>query len=744
MQAGIVPTNEFQTAVTREWLGQFPEKVQEEFLELLESVPLIKWMIGERPRAKDLPRDDKGRIIVDISHPHILEDVEYFMPAIKAYKANGGQYSLLKPNANPNSEYGKWFNEEVRRCREGYVRESDGEWVTGLMYWFLNYCPIMVNVESAVNPGVFNRVEGFPAFWEGIYYRFHYLDQARKAGKHAMELSRRGSGKSFSLAGIMSHNLILGENSEANKRVTTVLTAYTKEYLNEKDGTLTKFTPMVDHCAATTEFPRLMLKNSASEMVWQMGYKNSNGNRAGSLNSVMALSVKDDIGKVRGKRGFILFEEMGNYPNFRGVWDNVRDSVTEGSHPFALLYAVGTAGDKESDFSSIKTILYNPRAYEVLALENVYDRQGRGTKKFAYFFPSYISRAGCMDANGNSDVTAALMEILMKRWDVQHGGDPATIMSVIAQMPITPEEAIIKAQSTFFPAAAINERLRQLDQNPHAFDSVYVGTLVDLGSKVEFRKTDDIPIRDRASSNNERGALEIYAMPPDNIPPNRYIMGSDPIDNDEAESESLFSVFVFDLFTDLPAAMFFGRKQFANDNYEMAWLLCRFFNASLLYESNRKMMFSYFAKKHSTWMLADCPEYLRSRGLVKYSMFGSGAKGVSVNAPINNLALTLTRDWMMSTIPVEVKDDNGVVHIENVPKINFLMCRVLLKEWLAYGPGVNTDTVSSFNQVMLYREHFIVLYGGSPSAGDSDSSDEADDEFFSRDWERYKKRTGRD
>jgi hypothetical protein len=733
----LVKTNEFQTAITQEWLGQYPLDVQEEFMELIGSVPLIKWMIGERPRAKDLPRDEKGRIIVDITHPHILEDMDYFMPAIKFYKENDGQYTLLKPNSNPNSEYGKWFHEEVRRCREGYVRESDGEWVTGLMYWFLNYCPIMINVESKNTPGVYNRVEGFPAFWEGIYYRFHYIDQARKAGRHAMELSRRGSGKSFTLAGLMSHNLILGENEEAKKRVTTVLTAYTKEYLSDKDGTLTKFTPMIDHCAAKTEFPRLMLKRSASDMVWRMGYKNSNGNEMGSLNSVMALSVKDDEGKIRGKRGFILFEEMGNYPNFRDVWDNVRDSVTEGNHAFALLYAVGTAGDKESDFSSIKHILYNPSAYKILALDNVYDKTGKGAKKFAYFFPSYISRAGCMDKNGNSDVVAALMEILMNRWEVKHGGEPETIMSVIAQNPITPEEAILKAQSAFFPAAAINERLRQLDQNPHAYDEVYVGTLVDTGSKVIFKATDDIPIRDRASSNQEKGALEIYAMPPDDIPPNRYIAGADPIENDQAQSESLYCVFVFDLFTDLPVAMYFGRKQFANDNFELTWLLLRFFNATLLYESNRKMLYAYFQSKQALWMLADCPEYLRSKGLVKYSMFGSGAKGVSVNDVINGEALQMTRDWMQSTIPMEVKDERGQTHIQNIPKLYFLVCRVLLKEWLAYGPGVNTDTVSSFNQVMLYRQHFISLYGGSPSQELYDEKDDSDDDFFEKDWQRH-------
>ena len=167
--------------------------------------------------------------------------------------------------------------------------------------------------------------------------------------------------------------------------------------------------------------------------------------------------------------------------------------------------------------------------------------------------------------------------------------------------------------------------------------------------------------------------------------------------------------------------------------------MCRFFNDTLLYEANRKMLYAYFRSKNALWMLADCPEYLRARGLVKYSMFGSGGKGVSVNDVINHEALMMTRDWMQSTIPVEVKDDQGEIHIENVPKLMFLKCRVLLKEWLAYGPGVNTDTVSSFNQVMLYRQHFITLYGGSLDQSMMNEKDDSDDEFFNKDWDSYKK-----
>ncbi len=736
----IIKTNSYQTPITKSLLAQFPDEVAEQFLDFIDTVPLLKWMVSERPRAKDLPRDDLGRIIVDITHPHILEDMDYFRPAAKFFEQNGC-YSLLKPNPNPNSEYGKWFNEEVRRCREGYVRESDGEWITGQMYWYMNYCKIMLNRRSETS-GIFLRVEEFPDFWEGIYYRFHYLEQARQLGKHGMELARRGCSKSFTLASMMSHNLILGENSENKRRVTTILTAYTKEYLASKDGTLTKFTPMVDFCAEYTEFPRLMVKRSTVDMIWQMGYKNSNGNVKGSLNSVMAVSVKDDEGKIRGKRGFVFFEEMGNYPRFRGVWDNVRDSVKEGSHVFAQLFAVGTAGDKESDFSSIKTILYNPDAYEVYALENVYDRKGKGTQRFAYFFPSYISRAGCMDNNGNSDVVAALLEILMERWTVKQGGDPASLLSRIAQMPVTPAEAILKVKSNFFPVVMLNERLRQLDTDPRAYDDVYVGTLVDVGGRVEFRATDDIPIRKWPVDNTEQGALEIYTMPPSVIPPRRFIIGHDPVDNDQAESTSLSSTFVFDLFTDEIVAEYTGRRPFAEDNYEMVRLLAIFYNATVMYESNRKGLYAYFAKNHATWMLADCPEYLRDRQLVKYSMFGSAQKGISVNAPLISYANDLIRDWLNKTYPSEVRDERGEVHIQQIPQLYKLRNKALLQELVAYSPDVNVDRVRALSQVMLYREQFIILYGGSPANEKEGDKDDSDDEFFDRDWNRHKARLG--
>ena len=451
----------------------------------------------------------------------------------------------------------------MRRCREGYVRESDGEWVTGFMYWFLNYCPMMVN---KVIPGTRKavRIESFPFFFEGIYWRFHYLHQAREAGKHAIELAKRGCAKSYSLASIMSHNLILGESTEVKRRVITVLTAYQKEYLSDsKDGTLSKFKPGINFSFKNTPFPRLMLKNSPNEMAWQMGYKDEFGIESGSLNQVLAVSAKDDSEKLRGKRGWILFEEMGSFKGLLSLYDITRKSVEDGDYTFATMYLVGTAAEDESDFSSAKTLLYNPDGYNILAIENVYDRPKQGKPTFGFFFPSYVNRAGCYNKDGVSDVTKALIEILLARHKAKYSADPKSVLRVIAEDPVTPAEAIIKVKAAYFPTVALTERLAQLDSDPHAFDDVYIGNLVLANGKVEFRIGNDIPIRKYGVDNSTVGAIEIFEMPEKQANGEdfnlRYIIGHDPVDNDQAESSSLSSTFVLDLFTDRIVAEYTGR-----------------------------------------------------------------------------------------------------------------------------------------------------------------------------------------
>lgn len=587
----LVPTNKYQTPITEELLSQYPDEVREQFMEFISTVPFIQNLISpSRPKIEELPRDSRGRAIVDITNPPIFEDADYFRQSALYFLENGC-YTKLRPNSNPNSEYRKFWDREIDRCYNGLLRESDGMWVSGYFYWFLNYCPMMIN-EYKKGQKKAIRKEGFAYFFEGIWFRFLYLNSAREEGHHAVELAKRGCAKSYSLATIMSHNLIIGESRESNRRCITVLTAYQKEYLKgDKDGTLSKFEPELSFLAKNTPFPRLMLKQSSNEMTWQMGYKDEYSRPQGSLNMVMGVSAKDDSDKLRGKRGWILYEEFGNFSGLLELYDVTRKSVEDGDFTFACQYLVGTSNNKESNFMSAKTLLYATESYNIKSLPNVYDKKGQGKQTFGFFFASYLNRAGCYNKDGISDVVLSLLQILMNRYKAKYGADPTSVLRVIAEDPITPAEAIIKVKDAYFPVASLQERAQKLDTDSHAYDDIYVGELYfNQKGEVAFRPTEDKPIRTFPVDNDTRGALEIYNMPEKNssgkIFSNRYIIGVDPYDNDQAESSSLYSILVFDLFTDKLVAEYTGRTMFANDAHEIVRKLCLFYNAKCLYEAH--------------------------------------------------------------------------------------------------------------------------------------------------------------
>ena len=123
MQTNI-EVNRYNTLITEELLDKLDTTSQVDFHDSLERIMLLKRMISpDRKRAKDLPRDKFGKIIVDIENPHILENMSYFTERADFFRKHG-KYTDIYPNSNPNSEYRKFWDEERRRCEEGYVRVS--------------------------------------------------------------------------------------------------------------------------------------------------------------------------------------------------------------------------------------------------------------------------------------------------------------------------------------------------------------------------------------------------------------------------------------------------------------------------------------------------------------------------------------------------------------------------------------------------------------------------------------------
>lgn len=760
MEFQRIKMNKYQTELTEELVNSLPQEVQDQLFDIINNVEFVKRLISPtREYAKDRPRDDKGRIIVDLVNPHILENMDYFRPSAIHYEKYG-TFTNLRPNANPNSEYGKWIREERRRIWDGYVRESDGEWVTGYLYWFLNYSPMMLSKirEYKDKDGKkrkskrADRVESLPECWEGIYWRFHCLDQASngglynnfEGGQHMAELASRGKGKSYSLASILNHIFVVGENKDAHEKVKGIVTAYQKEYLT-KDGVLNKFVDMANFCATNTQFPRKRLKNSLQEMTWTMGYKDMELDiERGTQNTVLGVSSKDDESKLRGKRAAkILIEEFGTFPRLVDLYNVLLPSVQDGDIIFGQIYMLGTAGDNESDFAGAQEIMYNPKGYNMYALPNVFDKYNQGKPCFVFFFPGYVNRKGCYNEDGVSDIIKALIEILMNRYRVKYNStDPNTIIKTIAEVPITPAEAIVKTGVNMFPVADLTERIGQLDSNPTEYNDVYVGDLVfGKDGQVEYKPTSAQPIRDFPHKDNKiEGAIEIFQMPEidknTNKPYNdRYILGADPYDDDESNTMSLGSIFVLDLWTDRIVAEYTGRPSFADDYYEICRKLCLFYNGRLNYEYNKKGLFSHFSTRNSLYLLTDVLDFLKEKQMMKDGI-GNKSKGTNASPAINAYARSRLRSWLLSPVPV-IQTIDGESKEVMVPRLFTVRNRALLKELINYNSEGNFDRISAMGMLMLLREDKMIKYQGNVGRDrqeNAENSYDGEDLFFKRNY----------
>lgn len=739
-----VKFNRCQTPLEELHLEKYPKEVQDQFWDFLNNVPFIKWMVSpDRPLISELPRDEEGRAIIDITHPPILEGSDYFRPSALAFERNKNKYSLLRPNANPNSEFGRWLYGERERGWNGYCNPKTGMWVTGDYYWMLNFCPMHLVRKN--DKGVSIRNVFHPNFWDGQFLMSHYILQGRMHGHHVSALASRGKGKTSFGAGLLAKRCIIGESEENKEEVQCMVTAVDRTKLMDTNMILKVFKDNLDHCAKYTQFASHRLKSSDQEMEWKMGFKKLGSEvEYGSKNSVSGIISGVNQDKLNGSRGVLyLIEEAGIFKNLLSTYNMIRPSVEQGNDVFGEIFCYGTAGDDQSDFSAFAEMFYSPTGYNQEPLENVFDKEGQGRKQCCFFYGAYLNYSNdCIDKDGNSDVTKALLAILYDRYKVKYGStDVNTITKRISQYPIVPQEAMIRSHGNVFPVTELNERINQIDSNPNEYDDTYVGELVqdNKTGEVKFNPTVAIPIRDFPTKDNKViGALEIFEMPKKDsegkVFNGRYICSSDPFDADCSNTMSLGSYLVMDLWTDMIVAEYTGRPTFAEEFYEIGRKLCLFYNCRCMYEQNIMGMFSYFSSHNASYLLAETPEYLVQRNMISSIGYGNKAVGIRASTPIINGAFKMIQTWLRKPVVVIETDAEGNNSEVTIPNLYRIKNRALLKELALWNPNGNFDRVMCLVQLILYREEKMVLYQGNLRQNEEVSSGMEKDDYWERNY----------
>jgi len=640
---------------------------------------------------------------------------KFRQPAIHYQKYD--QYTFAPPGT---SEYIRYWSTEFERCKFGYTA-PDGDRISGYFYFYLNYFPIdlIKEVEVEVAEGVTSlraqNVRDFPRFYDYDRFFFDSIDDCEVYGKHLIVLKARRKGYSYKIASMLIRNYYFFRESKG-----FALAAETEFLI--KDGILTKAWDGMDFLDQSTAWYKK--RQVKSTMLWRRAsflQKDDTGVdlELGYKSEIMGVTLKNDPQKARGKKGkLIIFEEAGKFRNLLQVWQISRPSVEQGSHVFGTMVAFGTGGESGEDFEGLKELFERPKAYNCLELDNIWDEDNIG-QKCGFFVPQYANLEGVynnpddpsdpfngkpfMDNDGNTIVKVAKKYILNERAKViKNATDRKAIDRHIAEQPIIPAEATLDLGTNIFPKADLQRHLAFIRNNEKVRNFKQVGELYfDSEGKLKWMPIDPLKAKDIVRyrldpQDDPRGQIVIWEHPVSDAPWGLYIAGTDPYDHDKSGTNSLGSTFIYkrfmagEYYTETVVAEYTGRPDTAAEYYENVRKLLMYYNATLLYENEKKGLFFYFEKINATHLLADQPNDLIG-DIIKDSKVDR-KKGIHMNQHIKDWGEGAIRDWLVEEYAPGKK---------NLTKI---LSEPLLEELIAYNDKGNFDRVMAYMLVIMYRQ----------------------------------------
>ena len=607
------------------------------------------------------------------------------------------------------TDYTQYWDQETERCINGYIA-PDGDSITGYHYFYLNYSPIIKRTDTKYTDRFGNvrtrreRVLDFPDFWDGDYYFFQAVEEAEQQGKHLAVLKARKKGFSFKGSSMLVRNYALIRESKS------FAIASEQKFLIG-DGLLTKAWEIMDFIDKHTDWAKRRLTSTRMERVAGFKIKDEFGRETeqGYKSAITGMTLKNDPERVRGIRGkLVLFEESGKFPNLETAWRVSQPSMEDDDGTaFGLMIAFGTGGTEGGQFDGLKTLFYNPDAYNVLGFPNIWDDKAEETK-CGYFSPFYLNMEGFdengnrifMDKDGNSLVEKAIEDTIAKRNEVKAGGASQTsIDRFISERPIKPQEAVLELGKNIFPRKLLMDQLTRIRTNKKLQNMKHI---VDLqwdgkgGVEAIEKKSGDITTYHLKKDDKPGGSVVIWEYPIPDPPFGLYIGGCDPYDHDESFTTSLGSTFIFkrvragEAWNDVIVAEYTGRPDTAEEYYENVRKLLIFYNARLLFENERKGIYPYFTNKHCDYLLADQPDKIITE-VFKDSKV-QRRKGCHMTKQIRAYGEGLILEWLMEEY------EEGHLNLERI------YSEPLIEELIENDGVRNVDRVIALCMVMIYRE----------------------------------------
>jgi len=658
-----------------------------------------------------------------------------------SYLANAFDADGVYTNLVRNTEEYKEFWEDVKeKCINGFTN-SDGISITGIHFFYLNFCPILGEKNK-------RKSKIFPKFVDLDYEYFWMVDYCRNNQKSMIAVKGRRQGWSYKAGAIAAHEFSFYPDSK------TVIGAFMSAF---SQNTMNMSIDNLNHLNAHTEFRKQrnpdLKDNIVSRYqvdlggikVWK-GYKSN----------IRSISFKDNPTAAVGLSASWLFlDEAGVFPNITDTYGYTEPLIKDGSIYTGVALLFGSSGNMDTGSKYFYEMFMNPGKYNMLEFPDPEDQ----SKMTGFFSSASKGRWGpCMnpnskwymqlmvDENGNSNEEAATDDIEALRINARTGVDPKALHAVLTQFPLTYKEAFLRDKGAIFSSPEMLEWLGTLETTPSLRNQVETGHLVLRSGEIEFDPSDELHYITEFPLNNNKenssyvdasGCVAIFERPErvnGDIPYALYVAGCDPYDMDKSGTNSLGSFFIYKRFYsagkthDIIVAECTGRPKFADDFYENCRKLCVYYNAKVLYENMLKGFKGYFEQKNCLHYLYEQPSIIRD--IVKDSKVQRGygihmSRGSNGSSGIKDTCELYLKDWLYTER--DDVDGNKILNLHTIKSI------ALLKELIAYDITGNFDRVIAFMLCILQTKDLHRIHVNAMS---DSSRSFSNDPFLKRIWEK--------
>ena len=574
-----------------------------------------------------------------------FKDTKRLSPAAQTYERQG-RYTLHPANT---PAYFDFWDEEKRRCLEGYTTPEGDITISGYFYFYLNYCRIRVAVKEGK---VSKRTTTFPRFYDSDYDFFKAVEEAREEGLHMAVLKARRKGYSYKAGSMMNRNYFLIPNSK------NFVFAGQKTYLSGADGILSKTFEIMNFVDANTAWTQPRLKDGPMEKT--SGYRvkvKGQFVEKGLKSTIAGDTLKDDPDKVRGKAGdLVFFEEAGAFSDLLAAWAMALPTMRQGDATLGLMMAFGTGGSEGVDFEGLNELFYNPSSYECKPFDNIWSKNSHGTQ-CGLFIPIYDILEGFIDEDGNSLTEEAKKFEEEQREKRKKGNDPKAYDRYIAEHPFEPEEATLQVSGNLFDIGALKEQSDRVRANS-LHTQMGMPIRVIRSEKGTYRYEVDWDLRPvhnfpHRKGEDTTGCVVMYERPflqgitpPDNM----YFICHDPYAHDKGSS--LGAAYVIKRPNsvsqpdDMIVASYVGRPSTQDEYNRNLFNLAGLYNARIGFENDRGDVIGFAKRYRMLHMLQPDFEFLINKELQSSKV--NRGYGMHMTDARKRQGELYLRDWLNS------------------------------------------------------------------------------------------------